>query len=502
LPHDVIVAIAPLNVTVLVPWVAPKFDPEIVAAVPVTPEGGDMPVMEGGGVTVKVVPALGTLETLTITGPLVVPLATTTTIFVEVQLVTDGAKPLNVIVLVPWLEPKFVPVTVTVAPTAPAVGARLEIVGVGSTVKLDPALLTPLAWTTTFPVVAPVGTVVAMLVALQVPIVATFPLLKVTVPVPWVATKPVPEIVTDIPIPAELGEKPVMLGAATTVKLIPLLAFPETVTTIFPLVAPEGTVVTMLVVLQLVAVAAVPLNLIVLVPWVDPNVVPVKVTEAPTAPVEVERLVMFGITVKLFPLLAWLDTVTTTFPVVAAEGTVTAMLVELHVVTVADVPLKLTVLVPCDEPKVVPVIVMDAPTTPDVAERLVMFGTTVKLLPLLATPDTVTTTLPVVAAEGTVTKMLVDPHVVTVAAVPLNFTVLLPWGDPKFVPVIVTEVPTGPEVTERLVMLGDAARTGAIETNRIEHRRTTSGFHNFKIIAAPSEAPQNSLGSRPDYSSQ
>ena len=102
------------------------------------------------------------------------------------------------------------------------------------------------------------------------------------------------------------------------------------------------------------------------------------------------------------------------------------MLVELHVVTVADVPLKLTVLVPCDEPKVVPVIVMDAPTTPDVAERLVMFGTTVKLLPLLATPDTVTTTLPVVAAEGTVTKMLVDPHVVTVAAVPLNFTVLLP----------------------------------------------------------------------------
>ena len=57
-----------------------------------------------------------------------------------------------------------------------------------------------------------------------------------------------------------------MLGAATTVKLIPLLAFPETVTTIFPLVAPEGTVVTMLVVLQLVAVAAVPLNLIVLVP--------------------------------------------------------------------------------------------------------------------------------------------------------------------------------------------------------------------------------------------
>ena len=53
-----------------------------------------------------------------------------------------------------------------------------------------------------------------------------------------------------------------------------------------------------------------------------------------------------GKTVKLTPLLAWLDTVTTTLPVVAPEGTVTVILVELQLVAVALVPLNLTVLLP------------------------------------------------------------------------------------------------------------------------------------------------------------
>ena len=51
-----------------------------------------------------------------------------------------------------------------------------------------------------------------------------------------------------------------------TVKFIPLLAAPETVTTTFPLVAPFGTVVVMLAALQLVAVATVPSNWTVLLP--------------------------------------------------------------------------------------------------------------------------------------------------------------------------------------------------------------------------------------------
>jgi hypothetical protein len=52
-----------------------------------------------------------------------------------------------------------------------------------------------------------------------------------------------------------------MLGAGMfTVKLTPLLATPPTVTTTLPVVAPDGTGATMLVALQLVGVAAVPLN--------------------------------------------------------------------------------------------------------------------------------------------------------------------------------------------------------------------------------------------------
>src|ERR1700746_1383158 len=214
----------------------------------------------------------------------------------------------------------------------------------------------------------------------------------------------------------------------------------------------------MLVALQLVTVAAVPLKVTVLVPCEDPKFVPVIVTAVPTGPEVGDRLVILGVddTGKLTPLLATPPTVTTTFPVVAPVGTDVAMLVALQLVTVAAVPLKVTVLVPCEAPKVVPVIVTAVPTGPEVGDRLVMFGVddTVKLTPLLATPPTVTTTLPVVAPVGTDVAMLVALQLVTVAAVPLKVTVLVPCVDPKFVPVIVTAVPTGPEVGDRLVMFG------------------------------------------------
>jgi len=249
------------------------------------------------------------------------------------------------------------------------------------------------------------------------------------------------------------------------VKVLPLLATPPTVTTTVPVVAPVGTGTTMLVALQVVAVAAVPLNLTVLVPCVAPKFAPVIVTDAPTNPEVGFKLVMLGagaVTVKLLPLLATPPTVTTTVPVVAPVGTGTTMLVALQVVAVAAVPLNLTVLVPCVAPKFAPVIVTDAPTNPEVGFKLVMLGAgtvTVKLLPLLATPPTVTTTVPVVAPVGTGTTMLVALQVVAVAAVPLNLTVLVPCVAPKFAPVIVTLAPTNPEVGFKLVMLGAGAVT-------------------------------------------
>jgi len=133
------------------------------------------------------------------------------------------------------------------------------------------------------------------------------------------------------------------------------------------------------------------------------------------------------------------------------------MLVALQFVGVAVVPLNFTVLVPCVAPKFAPAIVTDVPTSPDVGFRLVMLGAgavIAKFTPLLATPPTVTTTLPVVAPVGTGTTMLVALQLVGVPVVPLNFTVLVPCVAPKYVPVIVTDVPATPDVGFRLVMLG------------------------------------------------
>jgi hypothetical protein len=323
--------------------------------------------------------------------------------------------------------------------------------------KLTPLLVNPFTVTTTLPVATPLGAVTPMLVALQLVTVAAVPL-KVTVLVLWLDPKLLPAMVTAVPAAPELGDRLVMTGA--TVKFAPLLGIPPTVTTTLPLVAPVGTVTPMLVALQLVAVAVVPLKVTVLEPWLDPKLVPAIVTAEPTDPAGGPRLVIEGgtATVKLTPLVAMPPTVTTTLPVVAAAGTVTAMLVALQLVTtVAGVPLNVTVLVPWLDPKLLPAIVTVAPICAATGDRLVMDGPTVKLKPLLCTVPTVTTTLPVVAAAGTVATMLVALQLVTVAAVPLNVTVLAPWLDPKLAPAIVTAVPTGPEAGDKLLIEGTMA---------------------------------------------
>ena len=62
--------------------------------------------------------------------------------------------------------------------------------------------------------------------------------------------------------------------------------------------------------------------------------------------------------------------------------------------------------------------------------------------------------MPVVAPLGTGATIEVALQLVGVALVPLNVTVLVPCVAPKFVPVIVTDVPTTPEVGDKLLMLG------------------------------------------------
>src|SRR5438445_7803368 len=145
-----------------------------------------------------------------------------------------------------------------------------------------------------------------------------------------------------------------MLGAGTvTVKLTPLLATPPTVTTTFPVVAPAGTGAIMLVALQLVGVAAVPLNLTLLVPCVAPKFAPAIVTDVPINPDVGFKLVMLGagtVTVKLTPLLARSEERRVGKDVVARAGTDAKMLVALQLVGVVVVPLNLMVIVTCVVP--------------------------------------------------------------------------------------------------------------------------------------------------------
>src|SRR6266404_2565574 len=412
-------------------------------------------------VTVKLTPLLATPPTVTTTFPVVAPAGTGATMLAALQLVGVAVIPLNCNVLVPCTAPKFAPLIVTDVPTNPDVGFRLVMLGDGTvTVNAIPLPATSPTVTTTLPVVAPAGTAATMLAALQLVGVAVIPL-NCNVLVPCVAPKFAPEIVTGVPTNPAAGFRLVMLGAGTvTVNDAPLLTAPPTVTTTFPVVAPAGTGTTMLAALQLVGVAVTPLNFTVLVPCAAPKFAPLIVTGVPTNPAAGFRPVMLGtgaVTVNATPLLATPPTVTTTLPVVAPAGTAATMLVALQLVGVAVIPLNFSVLVPCTAPKFAPLIVTGVPTNPDAGFRPVMLGTgavTVNATPLLATPPTVTTTLPVVAPAGTAATMLVALQLVGVAVIPLNFSVLVPCTAPKFAPLIVTGVPTNPDAGFRLVILG------------------------------------------------
>jgi hypothetical protein len=83
---------------------------------------------------------------------------------------------------------------------------------------------------------------------------------------------------------------------------------------------------------------------------------------------------------------------------------------------------------------------------------------TVKFVALVAVPPAVVTVIfPVVAPDGTVVTICVAVFDVIVAVVPLNFTDVAPV---RFVPVMVTDVPTGPEFGLNDVMVGvEAAPT-------------------------------------------
>jgi hypothetical protein len=204
-------AVVPLNVTVLVPFVAPKLAPVMVITVPTGPLLGVKDVTVGGTVTVNGKPVLFNPLTVTTMLPVVAPFGTGTTMLAVDHDVGVADTPLNVTALVPFVAPKFAPAIVTDVPTGPLAGVTLVTVGATVTVNVDALLATPPTVTTTPPVVEAGGTGTTMLVADQLVGTAVTPL-NVTVLVPFVAPKPLPVIVVTVPTGPDEGPTVVIVG--------------------------------------------------------------------------------------------------------------------------------------------------------------------------------------------------------------------------------------------------------------------------------------------------
>jgi len=149
---------------------------------------------------------------------------------------------------------------VTSAPTAPLVGVKPVIVGVGKTIKSEVLVpITPPTVTEIFPEVAPAGTAVVILVVVDDVTLATTPL-NLTTLFAGTLLKLVPVNMTMVP-GAPLDGLKLLITGVGTVKLPALVpVIPFTVTEIFPVVAPNGTVVVILVVVDAVTTLVVPLN--------------------------------------------------------------------------------------------------------------------------------------------------------------------------------------------------------------------------------------------------
>lgn len=129
------------------------------------------------------------------------------------------------------------------------------------------------------------------------------------------------------------------------------------------------------------------------------------------------------VTVKRSPLLATPATVTTTFPAPAVPGTVAVITVALQLVTAAVTPLNITVLVPCEAPKLAPLIVTSVPTGPVTGPIEVIDGTEaaeyVNVLVLLPPAELNAFTGPVVLVGACTTIVLSDCERIN-AETPLN----------------------------------------------------------------------------------
>jgi len=274
---------------------------------------------------------------------------------------------------------------------------------------------------------------------------------------------------------------------------------PGVVTLILPVTAPTGTVAVIWVAEFTTKLARTPPNRTAVAPV---KAVPVIVTAVPVLPLvgENEEIVGAGtVTVKLALLVSVPPgVVTVILPVVAPVGTFVSIRVPWEFTVTGDAltPLNCTAVAPATKP--LPLIWTAVPTGPLFGENEEIVGgaavgVTVKLVGLVAVPPVVLAVIgPVVAPVGTSVTICVAVFDVIVAITPLNFTQVAPV---RLVPLIVTEVPTGPLDGENELMVGSPlASAGATATRptmspaRARHAETRRGSRPAFISMLPTRA--------------
>src|SRR3989304_8147676 len=111
----VVLSGAPFKVTVLPPFVVPKFVPFMVIVLFAGPDAGERLVISGdmGTVTVNKNSLLLIPLTVTTIGPVLAPIGTGTVMVVLLHVKGAAAILFNVPLLVPWLSPKLKPFMLT-----------------------------------------------------------------------------------------------------------------------------------------------------------------------------------------------------------------------------------------------------------------------------------------------------------------------------------------------------------------------------------------------------
>ncbi len=148
--------------------------------------------------------------------------------------------------------------------------------------------------------------------------------------------------------------------------------------------------------------------------------------------------------------------VSVTAPVLPPAGAVTTSEVLVADVMVAAVPLNLTELLATTGSKLVPVMVIAVPALAEMGLIVLITGACryVNTGPVAVPAVVVTVTVPVLPPAGRVAINVLPLDDITVAAEPLNLTVLPAAEASKLEPLMVTDAPANPDEGEIVLMTG------------------------------------------------